>query len=59
MDSFYELPSFVHVHPGDKSIEVRLSEIPLTNGMYVKADKINLEKMKLSFPITILNNRGD
>lgn len=49
MDSFYELPSFVHVHPGDKSIEVRLSEMPLTNGMYVKADKINLEKDEIEF----------
>ncbi|MDO3662138.1 YpmS family protein [Bacillus sp. C28GYM-DRY-1] len=49
MDSFYELPSFVHVHPGDKSIEVRLSEMPLANGMYVKADKINLEKDEIEF----------
>ncbi|MEG7336965.1 MULTISPECIES: YpmS family protein [Bacillus] len=49
MDSFYELPSFVHVHPGDKSIEVRLSEMPLTNGMYVRADKINLEKDEIEF----------
>ncbi|AOC91421.1 uncharacterized protein SRCM101294_03500 [Bacillus amyloliquefaciens] len=49
MDSFYELPSFVHVHPSDKSIEVRLSEMPLDNGMYVKADKINLDTDEIEF----------
>ncbi|MED4849829.1 YpmS family protein [Bacillus atrophaeus] len=49
MDSFYELPSFVHVHPSDKSIEVSLSEMPLSNGMYVKADKINLEEDEIEF----------
>ncbi|MGG1405341.1 DUF2140 family protein, partial [Bacillus velezensis] len=49
MDSFYELPSFVHVHSGDKSIEIRLSEMPLDNGMYVKADKINLDTDEIEF----------
>lgn len=49
MDSFYELLLFVYVYFGDKSIEVCLLEMFLMNGMYVKVDKINLEKDEIEF----------
>ncbi|MFS0656722.1 YpmS family protein [Bacillus sp. 179-C3.3 HS] len=49
MGRFYELPEFVHVKPDQKTIEVRLSEMPLTNGMYVKANKIDLENDDIEF----------
>ncbi|MFJ5963098.1 YpmS family protein [Bacillus sp. NPDC093026] len=49
MGQFYELPEFVHVKPDQKTIEVRLSEMPLTNDMYVKANKIDLENDKIEF----------
>ncbi|MGE6629702.1 YpmS family protein [Bacillus sp. NPDC077027] len=49
MGQFYELPEFVHVKPDQKTVEVRLSEMPLTNGMYVKANKINLDNDEIEF----------
>lgn len=49
MGQFYELPDFVHVKPDQKTVEVRLSEMPLTNDMYVKANKIDLENDEIEF----------
>ncbi|AVM24161.1 YpmS family protein [Bacillus pumilus] len=49
MGQFYELPEFVHVKPDQKTVEVRLSEMPLTNDMYVKANKIDLENDEIEF----------
>lgn len=49
MDEFYDLPDFVHVRAHAKEIQVRLSEMPLKNGMYVKAKHIDLEKDQIEF----------
>ncbi|MER3119549.1 YpmS family protein, partial [Bacillus subtilis] len=49
MDQFYDLPDFVHVRSDAKEIQVRLSEMPLKNGMYVKAKDIDLEKDQIEF----------
>ncbi|MED1741044.1 YpmS family protein [Bacillus swezeyi] len=49
MDQFYDLPDFVHVRSGAKEIQVRLSEMPLKNGMYIKAKNIDLEKDQIEF----------
>lgn len=49
MAQFYDLPDFVHVRSDDKEIQVRLSEMPLKNGMYVKAKDIDLEKDQIEF----------
>ncbi|PAC66997.1 hypothetical protein CGS27_30155, partial [Enterobacter cloacae] len=49
MGQFYELPYFVHVKPDQKTVEVRLLEMPLTNDMYVKANKIDLENDEIEF----------
>ncbi|KAA6451765.1 YpmS family protein [Bacillus swezeyi] len=49
MDQFYDLPDFVHVRSGAKEIQVRLSEMPLKNGMYIKAKNIDLENDQIEF----------
>ncbi|KKB75017.1 MULTISPECIES: YpmS family protein [Bacillus] len=49
MDQFYDLPDFVHVRAHAKEIQIRLSEMPLKNGMYVKAKTIDLKKDQIEF----------
>ncbi|ALC81338.1 MULTISPECIES: YpmS family protein [Bacillus] len=49
MNRFYQLPDFVHVYSGEKEIEIRLSDMPLDNGMYVRAEKIDLKNDDIEF----------
>jgi uncharacterized protein YpmS len=49
MNRFYDLPEFVHVYSGEKEIEIRLSDMPLKNGMYVRAEKIDLVNDDIEF----------
>ncbi|MFN2745689.1 MULTISPECIES: YpmS family protein [Bacillus] len=49
MDQFYDLPPFVHVRADAKEIQVRLSEMPLKNGMYIKAKNIDLKQDQIEF----------
>lgn len=49
MNRFYELPEFVHVYSGEKEIEIRLSDLPLKNGMFVRAETIDLKNDEIEF----------